>query len=439
MACVIRRIRWWFFPRRMVPQQRLQSRDTAEADTTKVDISHVDITNGGSLTPEQPQEAETVVTSETTTDTAGTSKAVETCTADEDLLIEPFELFGLPPEIRDNIYEHILPAGVNFAFLSPVMFRDFRGMSKMAIKPYPCGLDIHNNGKGGGTLSKLQSASPRLGIEAATSLSSRNARAIATLDACIPQTNPTWARGFHPDRITPRLLELVASSRFIFAGFGHNTANTLRGLDDRICANIKSIFLTTYLALTRFPGNHQWERLPGSSEPMSVLERLFASQLPALEKVAVELFVGQCRDLTALSIMLDWFDTGKIRELELVFPRSNHPWTNPTEDDCYEILYKYASSSSRDPSLCWQVERVSDEELDARGRWRFWYCYNLAEPWDSSRLVEWKVFRLVREVRGEEGADDKDALRERTEEEQEFFSGFTAENLLITETRTGAG
>lgn len=311
---------------------------------------------------------------------------------------ELFELFGLPPEIREDIYERVLPAGLNFVFLSPPMFPNYRGPTGKQLKPYPCGLTyrLHDD-KSSDALSKIQCASLRLGVELKNSLAYRNGLAVAIFDACIPQTNPEWARGFHPDRITPRLLTLVAKSRFIFAGFGSNTANTLRALDDRVRANIKNILLTTYVTSMTYAGNNQWEKVSGFTEPTSAFERLFASQLPALEKVAVEVYVGQSKNLAALRTMLEWYDNGKIRELELVFPYTTQLWKYPTRESCYNILYKSAWPR-RDASKRWIVEQVGDDELDVRGRWRFWYDHGVRRTADDSKLVEATVFRLVKEV-----------------------------------------
>ncbi|KAF3916373.1 hypothetical protein ABW21_db0206178 [Orbilia brochopaga] len=341
-----------------------------------------------------------------------------------------FNIFGLPLELREAIYELAFPAAVDFVFLSPPMFLDWnRGLSKKEIKLWPCGLSFRQNDQvASDSLKNLQSASVRLGLEATRSLSNRNARALATINACIPQTNPTWARDVHPERVTPRLLKLVANSRFIFASFGANTANTLRALDERVRANIKDIFLTRYLMNDMYPGNSQWYNNSDDENALSVLESLFAS-LPALKKVAVEVEIGQAtRNINPLWIMLKWFDTGKIKELELVFPHSNESWTAPTTDTCEELLYGSGSTPTRSPSLHWKVERVSDDEVDARGRWRFMYLYEYWQTATESKLVEGTVFRLIREAKVADESISQ-SLRERTEEEQEFFSGFA--DLLL--------
>ncbi|KAK6543370.1 hypothetical protein TWF694_000118 [Orbilia ellipsospora] len=272
----------------------------------------------------------------------------------------------------------------------------------------------------------------------------------------------TWNRDFDPAKITPELLDIVSSSRFIIAGFGHNTANTIKKLDSRVKNNIQHIFITHTMIASAFPGNKgkwepsrpshlirpeyqdsEWEDDDYGESRVSEFESLLSTHLPNLKKVAISIR-HHWNDLDALRTMLRWFDTGKIETLELVYPGRprasnsdpevrfkylNHTYKKqPTIEDAYEILYDFAYQGfgKRDPAKKWRVEELSSSEVEARGRFSMKWEYPTGFTGELN-IVEGTVFRLVRgeilpTLDGPEDAKlDLEPLRERTEDEMAFF------------------
>ncbi|KAF3927542.1 hypothetical protein AA313_de0203543 [Arthrobotrys entomopaga] len=376
-----------------------------------------------------------------------------------------FPFFHLPLEIRNQIYDMILPVAINFIYESPWIFKTYND-SKQNMKNYTSGLryKIVPSDHMTTRFQYYDKVDTRLGYELRENYNQKYFRALGILAECrtMPSTNP-WNRQFNPVKITQPFLDLISSSstRFIIASFGHNTANTITGLDSRIKERIRNIFITHTMISSALPGNkNKWHPstpshliIPDSQESdgsdvidggeMSDFERLLSTHLPNLKTVALSIR-HHWNDLDALRTMLRWFDTSKIETLELIYPTRPPPYIynydpeikwkshsvkkQPTVEDVYEVLYDFAyrGFGRRDPAKKWRVEELSSEEVDSRGRFLINWGYP-SRCNDELNMVEGAVFRLVRgdimpSLDGPKDAMiDLEPLRERTEDEMAFF------------------
>ncbi|KAF3124170.1 hypothetical protein TWF569_001367 [Orbilia oligospora] len=167
------------------------------------------------------------------------------------------------------------------------------------------------------------------------------------------------------------------------------------------------------------PGNlYKW-----SLPPFSEYGKLLQDNFPNLEKVAVEVRQAR-RDLGCLVQVMDWYDTGMIKQLELVYHRKRRDatgevWGWPyngyqfkdeaTVEDCYELLWEF-TFEDRPPAWKWKVQTVDEDEVNERGR----FFTNCEYPYAGreTTMVEGTVFRLVREPIGTfEGASEEENLK----------------------------
>ncbi|KAF3910473.1 hypothetical protein ABW20_dc0108909 [Dactylellina cionopaga] len=346
--------------------------------------------------------------------------------------IRPF--FSLPLEIREQIYENILPVAVNFVYKSPWLYEEFYETYRSAKKqkfPASVTVDLFSHSE---TISpKYYNVSKRFGHELELSVNRQRQRTLKTLENCT--SGPaSWKRDFASDKITSSLLDLISThGRLIVASFGHGTKMSLTKLDARIKPRIHAVLITQSMISHQFPGNHpRWiMSAPGEdSSNMSEFESLFATHLPNLKRVGIE--VKQHRsDLFALRTMIAWFDSRKIEELEIVYPQRDDTEASRylryylrkavTIEDCYQLLWEYAIPD-RTPEMRWKVERVSDEELDERGRFATDWEYPYKRTGERT-VVEGVVFRLVRKAIPSGEEIDLNALRARNQEERELLGG----------------
>ncbi|KAF3939593.1 hypothetical protein ABW19_dt0201892 [Dactylella cylindrospora] len=209
-------------------------------------------------------------------------------------------------------------------------------------------------------------------------------------------------------------------------GYGRNVKATMTSMDKRICDNIRNLFITNTIISCNMPGNmHRWtDSVPNEPQDKSEFDHMFSSRLTNLEKVAISVNQSS-RDLAALRTILEWFSARKIRFLELAYPDT--PGREFTSESCHQLIHEYAMLRSR-PALQkkWKAQRLSGDELDARGR--YWSFEKDRLHWtyrNCSVLAEGTVFRLRRELIPEPGDEleefDLPALRHRSNEEQDFL------------------
>ncbi|KAF3319057.1 hypothetical protein TWF173_005461 [Orbilia oligospora] len=278
-----------------------------------------------------------------------------------------FDWFSLPGEIRDQIYETLLPFEVNFVYNSPWVFPDYNHSYK-AMKMFPGGISFEFSPFPEPAIQYYSQVSSRFGAELSDSLDRQRHRVLKALEDCTSGT-AAWDTDFDGTKITPKLLELISRSRFIFASFGHTTKNIIEKLDKRIKNNIHDIFITQSMISSIMPGNlHKW-----SLPPFSEYGKLFQDNFPNLEKVAVE-FKDEA-----------------------------------TVEDCYELLWEF-TFEDRPPAWKWKVQTVDEDEVNERGR----FFTNCEYPYAGreTTMVEGTVFRLVREPIGTfEGASEEENLQ----------------------------
>ncbi|KAF3164479.1 hypothetical protein TWF225_007139 [Orbilia oligospora] len=328
-----------------------------------------------------------------------------------------FDWFSLPGEIRDQIYEALLPFEVNFVYNSPWVFPDYNHSYK-AMKNLPGGISFEFSPFPEPAIRYYSQVSSRFGAELSDCLDRQRHRVLKALEDCTSGT-AAWNTDFDGTKITPKLLELISRSRFIFASFGHTTKNIIEKLDKRVKNNVHNIFITQSMISSTMPGNlYKW-----SLPPFSEYGKLLQDNFPNLEKVAVE--VRQARkDLGCLVQVMDWYDTGKIKQLELVYHRKRRDaagevWGWPysgyqfkdeaTVEDCYELLWEFAFED-RPPAWKWKVQTVDEDEVNERGR----FFTNCEYPYAGreTTMIEGTVFRLVREPNGTfEGASEEENLK----------------------------
>ncbi|KAK6518392.1 hypothetical protein TWF506_005550 [Arthrobotrys conoides] len=324
--------------------------------------------------------------------------------------------FTLPGEIRDQIYETLLPFKVNFVYKSPWVFPDYNHSYK-AMKKHPGGISFEFSPFPEPAIQYYSQVSSRFGAELSDCLDRQRHRVLKALEDCTSGT-AAWNTDFDSTKITPKLLELISRSRFIFASFGHTTKNIIEKLDKRIKNNIHDIFITQSMISSTMPGNlDKW-----SYPPFSEYGKLILDNFPNLEKVAVEARQGW-RDLGCLTQAVDWYDSEKIKQLEIVYPRKRRDatgevWGWPyngyqfkdeaTVENCYELLWEFAFED-RPPAWKWKVQTVDEDEVNERGR----FFTNCEYPYAGSEttMVEGTVFRLLREPIGTfEGASEQENL-----------------------------
>ncbi|KAK6501176.1 hypothetical protein TWF481_009022 [Arthrobotrys musiformis] len=260
--------------------------------------------------------------------------------------------------------------------------------------------------------------SHRFGAEIAESLYRQRRATLKALEDCTSGT-AAWNTDFDSAKITPRLLEIISRSRFVFASFGHTTKNIIQKMDKRIKNNIRDIFITQSMISTVMPGNlHKW------TFPFSENSTLLSSNFPNLEKVAVE--VKQwLRDTYCLSEMVRWYDEGIIKQLEIVYAKKKRDaggeewgWQcnnyqfkeDPTVEDCYQLLWEYTFGEDRDPAKRWKVIRVDEDEVNERGR--FFINHEYPYVGTEMTMVEGSVFRMIREpIETFKGASEEENLK----------------------------
>ncbi|KAK6532317.1 hypothetical protein TWF281_006507 [Arthrobotrys megalospora] len=327
-----------------------------------------------------------------------------------------FDWFTLPGEIRDHIYEALLPFEVNFIYKSPWMYEDYNHSYK-AMKQHPGAISFEFSPFPEPAIAYYSQVSHRFGAELSDCLDRQRHKVLKALEDCTSGTH-SWNVDFDSKKITPKLLELVARSRFIFSSFGHTTQNIINKLDKRIKNNIHDVFITQSLISSTMPGNcFKW-----TYGTESEFGRLFKTNFPNLEKVAVE--ARQCRrDSSCLRTFMDWYDEGRIKQLEIIYPHKQRNvaggvwgWQYTGDrfkdevsvEDCYELLWEVIFGD-RAPEKRWKVRRIDEDEVNERGR----FFTNCEYPYAGSQttMVEGTVFRLVKEPIGTfEGSNDEENL-----------------------------
>ncbi|RVD85322.1 uncharacterized protein DFL_003647 [Arthrobotrys flagrans] len=327
-----------------------------------------------------------------------------------------FDWFTLPGEIRDQIYETLLPFEVNFVYNSPWVFPDYH-YSYKAMKKLPGGISFEFSPFPEPAIQYYSQVSHRFGAELSDCLDRQRHRVLKALEDCTSGT-AAWNTDFDSTKVTPKLLELISRSRFIFASFGHTTKNIIERLDKRIKNNIHDIFITQSMISSTLPGNlYKW-----SCPPNSEYGKLILNNFPNLEKVAVEVRQSW-KDLDCLKEVMDWYDYEKIKQLEIVYPRKRRDamgrvWGWPykgcqfqdeaTTEDCYKLLWEFVFED-RPPERKWKVQTVDEDEVNERGR----FFTNREYPYvgRETTMTEGTVFRLVREPIGTfEGASEQENL-----------------------------
>ncbi|EPS44348.1 hypothetical protein H072_1653 [Dactylellina haptotyla CBS 200.50] len=367
---------------------------------------------------------------------------------------EPTNFFSLSLEIREQIYQDILPVKVNFVFKSPWQFDDFYEtyhgwnavrMAQKDQRKFPAAITFSVIVPSPALLAKYQAVSREIGRELESAIRRQHRNILKALSDCTT-SGAEWTRTFDPAKITPSLLDVVSANRFIIASFGHNTKKLLHNLDPRIRNNIRELFITQSMIAVTLPGNnYKWtapDPLEPSHQDVSEFEYLLSTYLPNMRKVSIEVH-QHGTDLAAVRTALHWYDTRRISELEIVYP--TRPLEEPEEggtwqylsyqfrkertvEDVYHLLYSMVTDKRRPKEKKnWRVERLSDEEIDARGRFVVDWQYPRRKT-DELGMVEGAVFRLVREpkLKGYQSGEevlDIDGLRERNTEEQMLLDG----------------
>ncbi|KAK6357914.1 hypothetical protein TWF730_007271 [Orbilia blumenaviensis] len=346
-----------------------------------------------------------------------------------------FNWFTLPGEIRDQIYETLVPFEVNFVYHSPWIFPDYNHSYK-AMKKHPGGLTFEFSPFPEPAIAYYSQISSRFGAELSDCIDRQRHRVLRALEDCTSGT-AAWNTDFDSEKVTPKLLELVARSRFVFASFGHTTQNIIKKLDKRIKNNIHDIFITQSMISSIMPGNMGKWTYP----PRSTFGKMFRENFPNLEKVALEVQHSR-RDGDCIREVMDWFDEEEIKQLEIIYPRKQRDaggrvwawlWNDckykeePTIEDCYELLWDFTfQEDDRGPEWRWKAQVVDEDEVNERGRF-FANCqYPYADR--EKTMVEGTVFRLLRETPVYEKSSVEENLELMRALEQMLDSGFDKED-----------
>ncbi|KAK6330055.1 hypothetical protein TWF718_003483 [Orbilia javanica] len=335
---------------------------------------------------------------------------------------EESRLLSLPQEIRQQIYEHVITYSVNFIYKSTAQFKESRlgwdihdtvytkkKLKRLRRKHGPCGVtfkiapspkfvdDTYDT-------VNLLLVNKRFSSDIKSAAHHIRLKISAAISKSLTGAN-SHSQFWTDSGLTPQLLEIIRSSRHIFAGYGHNTFSTALLLPPEVAQNIESIFLTEFVL------GHYYTQNWGPCDRLYIRRRLsfsmerFMLYFPNCKTLAVACGTEgritriQTRDYYITKYVTMAFNNRRGLQGELALPNLR----------AFETVYKrrenrdqQASISAQWSKKTWDGEmsiskarRVSDLELEGRGR--YWSDYEHILDEFRDELAEGIVWRVLKE------------------------------------------
>ncbi|KAK6514663.1 hypothetical protein TWF281_004861 [Arthrobotrys megalospora] len=328
------------------------------------------------------------------------------------------KIFCLPQEIRQQIYENVITYATNFIYKSPAQFKEVREsegiprttwrtkkLNRFRRKDGPCGtvFEIAPSPKfvdGGYDTINLLLVSTMFSSDIKSAASHIRQKMYTTVSRFLIGEAP-YFQLWSTERLTPQAVEIIQSSRHIFAGYGHNTAITAHQMPPEVAQNITNVFLTAFVFSYYYP--RHWGTIGYGRYFTSTFSRQYDNFLAALPNITTLAFACgahgtrpqiQPRDHYALQHVVNSFDRvipvrHKLEALELVYRKEENPLfqTNTLSRWSTEQWKKYIKESNG--------AQLSELELEGRGR--YWSEYEHISDEFRDLLVEGTVWRVTRE------------------------------------------
>ncbi|KAK6497265.1 hypothetical protein TWF506_004738 [Arthrobotrys conoides] len=324
-------------------------------------------------------------------------------------------LFRLPQEIRQQIYENLITYASNFIYKSAALFKEARedyGVPRMdrknkrlrdlrrrdgvcsitfEIAPFPKFVDDSYN-----TINLLL-VSKSFSIDIKFAAYHIRQRMNSTISKCLTGPNP-YSQFWSAAHLTPHALEVIRSSRHIFAGYGHNTTTTALAMPRKVKENVTNIFLTSFVFSYYYTRN--WGTSGSQYTYTSTFPRVFTQFIecfPNCEILATACGAHgtidqiQTRDHYLLQYITNAFHGQTALQSNLKFLELVYRWedgreykTNLTSQWSMDVWDEYIKSHNA----------VEVPELELEGRGRYWSEYEHVSDEFRRLLVEGTVRRV---------------------------------------------
>ncbi|KAK6538500.1 hypothetical protein TWF694_010082 [Orbilia ellipsospora] len=350
--------------------------------------------------------------------------------------MDVYRLLSLPQEIRLQIYESLITYAVNIIYSSPVQFEEVRQHAavppgkgiKKSSKLYKfikrdglCGI-TYKISRFPTFIDTTINASPSLllvskafssDIKLAAHLIRRQICNILNINITgTASYNKTYAPFSTPiASFDPQFLDLIASARHIFAGYGHNTAITANCIPNALAERITNVFMG-YLTFD-WDAPNKWSRVddgleceygnyPSNSAFVELLKKfpnLKTLAMPAGQHGSKKDVSDRRQEWILMGIFLSLCDTHEnFRSLEVVFRDRNQK--------VYFFDGLLLKNTAKGRRMWWEIAHVdilkdtegpiklSEQELEGRGR--YWSMYDQQTDRYTAILMEGAVWRITK-------------------------------------------